>query len=993
MMSERKIALRDLWALCWRSRQKIAIGTLLAALLAALLALHTPVRYQAEGSFKDSGKLRQAMREAFTSLAWIGGGASQESVTASIMKARSTLEIVVKCLGMQGTILPYEKRWPLLGELTNEFKTMGDNIKIEYGLWRDKELPSLPDLSPLLRIEAIEYCGEVPQHFFIVFEGEQTYRVIDHGYHVGTGQLGAHFFGPGYQFTLVTENKQSLHQRQFLLLLQPLAAAAEAAAKSLTVESDRMGKNILWLRYSDRDRFRAANFVNSLMQVFRELNIQEDRTVVEEQINYLHRRQKQIAQNFQKALERHASRCAIQLQGSGFPDVEKQINFFVANQQDYYNKQFAIELERSRLQKYLKEGFVYYDRYATEGDPIVINHLLDEMRHLKKEADIIELALSKTAQGTGDMQAGLSQQLIELHQVRQMQYGIETLLSSLQHADSPDHSAIAVPTLLLEHPRYMVEIWMKRLELLQQNYFSALGEDKAAAAHTWRLFIDSFVSYLSNLSRLLQVYVSDAEEHLIRYQDHSLEFQGFDLNAARELYSSYSKRLSEIEAKQLHGSFIYEQLQEPEFEVSSLSTALEDPVSQELFGKASHLVLELRDQSNRSQKEIVRLKEELLLHKQFLAVHLKQMLQLDRLGQKSLVQKIYSLQHLLRDLIHMRLTVLQRHLEEYVLSRLSNLQQEHEVIQQRQEALRSQMRHLPLQLIEKKIIDHQIAIEKTIIEEMAKLVESKNINGHLDVLQSGPLDPALPPLHPRSSKIIFLTTLGALFGAFITSAAVVMQQLRYGLPATARTLRLHGQHVAGFWPPIAHPTTLDKLSTAAIELLRDIANELCPLTDKEKKQLLLLENKRVEYGAFFAALLAKRGEKVLLIELNFAKEKREKHGLESPLEGHCDGFSSISKRPEGYDVAMFQTQSGLALEELLAPSSTAWLHEQQSKYDRILCAVHTSPDSSLARALAPLFPRSAIAISDISLEALQFWFPTPKDMDEGRKTTFVFAQS
>lgn len=992
---DERISLADVWHICRRAAKMIAVGALVCAAFAALWALRMPLRYHAEGSFKDSGKVRTGMTDPFASLVYVTGALPSDSASMALIKSRTVISEVVRKLGLQGAIFPEQKGSPFWRSIESELATIRDNLKVEYALWRKSRQPSLQDLSYPVFFQSIEYCGEVPLHLTLLFGPNGTYSLQDGRSLSSPGALGEPFFGPGYHFTIAANKDlsiKSLEGQKYLLLLQPMAATVQALTAALSLETDRNGKNILLMRFADRDRFHATDFVNTLMETYRSYSLNDDRKVMSEQIAYLHRRQGQISDQLKEVMQAHARRCSQELAGSGFPDVETEIGFFVANHQDYHSKLFTIELERNRLQKYLDEGYVYYDRYTSEGDPTVINKLLGEMRELKQQSDTIELALSRVpVHDEQQLQQGLSQQLQELEQARLAQRSLAALLASVQKGFL---ATTAIPDSLLHHPRYLIAMWMKRLQDSQQRWLVAPPDEKGRCNEEWEQCKASFTSYLNNLLRLLEVYTSNIEERVVRHQDHPVETQGLDLGAAWELYNLYIKKLSELEAQLLQGEFIAVHMQEPDFEVSSLSTALNDSVSQELFSKASTLVLELRDQANRSSKEIVRLKEELSLQKEFLAVHLRQTLQLWRLNQKTLVGKIHSLQGLLRELIQMRLTVLQKHLDEYVLSRLSNLEQEQQVIQHRQSDLRDQMANLPVKLIEKKMIDHQIAIDRMMIEEVMKLVESKNISSHLEVMQSAPLDAALAPLHPRSCKLLFFTVLGALFGAFAMAGFALLRQLYRGIPATDKSLRSAGQLVIGAAAGFsAMPSNaLEGLSASQIELLRSLVQALCPMgeVNNSGRPLLILQGPLHGLAGATAALLAKRGEKVLLVSLDV--KGSDVPGLGAFLEQNGRAAApQTAIKVEGYETIAFGSASPFAQDLLLTQRFTNWLDEQQQAYDYILCASSASLHSALAQGLAPLFPCKAIVVDDITMDTLQPWLTTPEQRHAGRKTAFILA--
>lgn len=970
---QERLTFRDLYQLIKRSWYKVAAVFLLGALIGIILALHRPIYYQASGTFKDSGKVRTGINDPFASLTSVAGMAMNECAAIPLLKSRKIIGEVVEKLGLQAAVLPPPSAWPLWSNFVGEIEQMGHNVKIELALWRQSKQPALPPLAYPLICNDINYAGEVPLKLNIILTQQGHFSVWEGEEQLGQGQLGQPFSCLVCQFCLKA-NPESMvlppSDMPFTLLLQPKAAVVEAMTAALTVENDRFGKNILWLRFAHRDRSVATAFINALMESYRRYNIEDDKHIMLEQIAYLHQRQTELGQQLQAVLQAHAGRCSEDLAGTGFPDVESEMSFFVSNHQDYHRKLFSIELEKARLQKYLDEGLVYYERYATEGDPLIINKLLEEMRELKQQSDTLELALARIpVSDAKQLQEGLSKQLSELEETRNAITAIASLSSSVEKGFLATSS---IPENLLNHPRYLIAMWMQRLQESQQHWLVAPPAEKGRFLIEWEQCKASFINYLNNLQRLLQVYANNMEERISRHQDLPVEMQGLDLKAAWQLYNGYIEKLNELEAQLLQGEFIAEQIQESSFEVSSLSSVLNDNVSQELFAKASRLTLELRDESNRNQKEIWRIKEELSLQKEFLIVHLRQTIVLWELNQKSMIEKIHSVQGLLRDLIQMRLTVLQQHLEEYVHSRLSNLEQEQMIIQQRQGSLRLQMSHLPLKLIEKKLIEHQISLNRMMIEEMMRLVEAKNISSHLEMIQSAPLDAALAPIHPRSCHLLFFSLGGGLLSASMMAAFLLTRQLIQGMPATAKMLQQRGAQII-YGKAAKQKLCLASCTKEQLDLLRTTLHYCCQ-TEAQNPLLIVEGAPPIALAMPLAELLAMRGESLLLVQLDLSSQEL---GLGAYLEGQSPK-PNVQKTSKGYDLVSFGAASPLGQELLLNERFTQWLTHQRAEYKHIICSIALPYDDSLALSLAQSFNFNLVVIdSTATMEKMHPWLIEP----------------
>src|SRR5262249_41673901 len=144
--------------------------------------------------------------------------------------------------------------------------------------------------------------------------------------------------------------------------------------------------------------------------------------------------------------------------------------------------------------------------------------------------------------------------------------------------------------------------------------------------------------------------------------------------------------------------------------------------------------------------------------------HVEQMLKLLKLREELFKEKLFSIQNMQLELIHQKISVLQKHLNAYISSRISNLKQEKSSIELQQQALKQEMGKLPNKWASEQLVELHLEMTQKLIEEIAKLVESKNISTNLDVTQSAPLDKSLSPIHPQSPNLLIFALLGCIGG-------------------------------------------------------------------------------------------------------------------------------------------------------------------------------------------------------------------------------------
>jgi hypothetical protein len=442
------------------------------------------------------------------------------------------------------------------------------------------------------------------------------------------------------------------------------------------------------------------------------------------------------------------------------------MDFLARSQHEYKQKLLDNELEIKRLKNVKLDNFVHYDRYSpNEGDPTIINNIFSEMRSLKQQRDALEIEFQKKAINQGmDLQQFFEQQLKELKEVQQYLAELSEIKDQFQKGNIPDRRSR-----LLNDPRFLLKGWFERLQ------------NSRSDPKNWGETQENLQFYLNNLERLFGVHERILQERLTHQQNPSSDYQGISLEVATDLYRDYSKQLIQMENNIRQNVFFIHQMEDPHFEITSLSAGLNDPISTEIIQKASQLVLNLRDQNNQSIREQERIKEELQLERTFLILHLQQMVQLMELNKQLIDEKIFALQNVSLELIHQRISLLEKSLQDYLQSRLQNLHQERALMKRHLADIHHEMAQLPQKWVSEQLLTQEVATNHLIVEEIAKLVETKNISHNLEVIQSAPVDLALPPVHPLIPKVFLVSLLGFLIGGCLGSCFALAKSLSQGI--------------------------------------------------------------------------------------------------------------------------------------------------------------------------------------------------------------------
>lgn len=980
------ISLRDVWQICKKGRKKIVFGTLFFGIIFGFLSLISPISYEAKATFKEKGKSNPTLLPSgLNSFLTNDFGSQTNSEAISTMKSRKILEQVVGKLGLQAHIIPSG-----FGFKFQRLANIRDNLLTEYALFMHKKIPALEDSSPLIGIRHIKYDGEIPLHFKLQFLSERNYEVYNsNGSLLGKGILNIPFQGQGVTFTITSQDASTpdvLTSQQFHVTLLSRVEIAEELSKTINVVIDQKDKHLITLKYSNSNRHLAASSLNTLMQTYQNYLKNEQQYYQNKQIDYLQARQDEMQNKLRSMMEKHAGAISSDLELTGFPDTKSALEFFGRAQEGYQKQLLLIDFEMARLEKSLtnenSEGSTLIENNASE----VIGEILTQIRRLKQHSDSIELALITSPNNIQEnLQTSFEEHYRNLEEIKLLSKDAKETLAAIQTGNLPKPGSK-----LFQEPNYFVGAWCEKLNGLKSNE----QDFKECSAN--------FSSYLSNLIHLFQVHEKSIHERLIYRQSPQKEFQGLDLSMTKEIHLEGNKQLNETEALLLQHQFILHQMENPEFEISSLSSILKDFVSQEIVKKSSDLALNLNDLNNRSSKEQERLKEGLSVQKGFLSLHLKQTIQLLQLKLKLLQEKIEGIQKASLEIIQREISVLQENLRGYIATRIDNLKQERKVIEQHQRELGQEMSKLPSKWVEEKLINQQMDLNKHTVEEVTRLVETKNITGNLELIQSAPLDLALAPLHPRSPHLLLFIIGGAILGSILSSGFVIMRTLSKGLPATADSLKLAKQHVSGNLSPLYQKANGKPLFDQDIETLRRLIAFLNsePISETDKspsskigRQALLITGKGPDCSQDVAAMLAKKGQKVLLVSLSFDKScsEQELPGLMQFLEKETLEIK-INQGGE-FDWISSGGISRFASELIGSQLFIDLMQKLKLQYDWIIGVSHALPDSAEAESLLHIFDLACFTITEETLQSLQSSIHFIEYSGSKKQISFIIAQA
>ncbi|MES2345194.1 MAG: hypothetical protein V4494_04585 [Chlamydiota bacterium] len=226
-------------------------------------------------------------------------------------------------------------------------------------------------------------------------------------------------------------------------------------------------------------------------------------------------------------------------------------------------------------------------------------------------------------------------------------------------------------------------------------------------------------------------------------------------DSIQELYTKYTQELDALEVRLKKLSHLTHQIEDPLFEVTSLSSILSDPISQELIRKASDLALTLRDETNRSEKEQERASAMLKNQKRFLNHHLNEIINLENLHSKLLKEKISDLRSFTLDLLKSE--------ESELLDQLHTF--------------REQIANFP----DRWLLENEFKFKKktsmNVMNALTQLTESKLIQQLLFQVESKPLDEAYSPIKPKHPHLFLFTCAAGIIALFFLTSYYLIRRI------------------------------------------------------------------------------------------------------------------------------------------------------------------------------------------------------------------------
>jgi hypothetical protein len=738
------------------------------------------------------------------------------------------------------------------------------------------------------QFQHVHYTGEKPCSFFIRFFSPDSFELLDRNQkRLAAGIVKESVQFQDILFTLAKTPSNLKIGKFYPLSILPIRSVTSDVKNRTSIKPLREDKNILMIAFSDTDRHRSAAFVNTLISKYEEFLTEENKSVIGSQLKYLDQRQDELNFKLDADIQDHVAILKQSLLKQGFMGIQEEIESILLPLQTYQSRLGEIDIEMAGLMQRLSQT----------------------------DLDLI------THQSPPKLVKQFGQSLVE--QIRDA-----SLLLQKLEIDEPLTPTLASSTL----GSLITEVELARSKDRQPGY----QEKKQQLASHLHTYLDHLTLRQKNLQES-STYIDQLES----------DFNGMTLEASRGLFQQYCRQLDDLHAQLKQVIFFRDHLNEPHFEISTLSNILNDSVTQQLVQKSSELSGQLCDLINRSGREHERLKETLAIQKRFLESHLSQTLELGKIRIQLIKEKISSLYEVMKNLLHKEKSVLENKIEE----------------------LKITMQELPELWHLDKRLKFKAELTKGMMEGLTHIAESKNLSRHLYQVESKPLDSALPPLSPQSPHLLIKCLGGAFSLAALFYLFILIRALVKGMPVSLTTLRLMGGHTSGAFSQSLH-LPLSQLADQDLETLRTMASFL--LERKNGNSVIgLLSHRGSGFCFNLAHLLSLHHQKVLIIDCNFDRivAPQDQPGLWQYL-NHTTADLPI-RHEKNYDLLTSGGTTRHGVELLASPVFSQVLEECKNCYDFVFLFRQTSLSSQDAVQILQLSNLAIITADEESQDTLK----------------------
>lgn len=893
----------------------------------------TEVLYQAEGTFKEAAE--RTSQEHFFKEMFGGLSLKSQPQAASLMKSNQVLRPLIENLGAQ--IQPVSSEWNLFKRLRRYREA-----------WRAEKGRLLDDVDPFV-FSKVHYDGLEELPFFLKFQSENEFIVLnERKEEVGLGIVGRPFQFGDVSFTVFGLPKRLKLQKCYPFVASNWIEAVEDIRSRIKIKSHKDNLSILVISAIHRDRHLATRIANELMVEFQAYLKREYDAVAKMQIGYLEQKQNQIFGKMNQLFEEHIDYMGKNLSENGFAGLEEETQNLLMPHHQMQTTLLGIDIELKRLSETKKERKAIP---IAEDGPFshVFNQVSNRIQDLKQQRDLIELSLAQEIEPT------LQARSVDLKKIRQMRFQVESLI---QEIDQGRELASYDLNPGLVH-------WAKSLENPEER--------------------EDFIEYLENYARLLSMREKMLQERVFCNKPPPRELEGMDLGSVRGLFLQYNNKLDAAEASLRHFAKLKKEALNPNFELASLSTALQDSVSQKIIADASHLEVLLKDEKHHSAKEAERWKEEIALQRKVLTDHFEQLMVVEELNIELLRDKMLGLQRLSLDCINQQISVLLEQMDDAIEKRKKSLLVEKEILESKTKDLRASIAAvLPEKWKFEKWLGIKTAMVNKVMETVTEVVESKTMSNQMHHVESKPLDLAIVPISPQAPHLYKMTCLGALATALLVFSFAFIQKLLEGFPLTHEKIKTLQLPFSGPVSSLCDGRVSEPSTGSDLEAIRKMIS-----FSADAKVVGLVMGKGPDYSYNLCENLARRQAHPIVVRCDFnaIMRKEDEPGVYQVWQGE----KPLIRKEKGFDYITAGQFSPYGTEILESEAFGELISSLKSRYTHVFLLLRSPLVSMEAQAALRLCEKAVVTISGEQIEELTPFVRWGYDEDNCRITFITSA--
>lgn len=920
-----------------RKKKSIITLGIASAFTTMMVCFIIEPKYILQASFKEATmRAESSSSSMLRTLLKSPGSVDLGTQALGIMKSRQLIQRVVEEMGLQGNI----KNSSLKNKLT---KRCFVNYRLAIG--------KIVDNTPFYKVKTVSYLGKEQKKIDLHWVSKDRIEVYSsEGEFLCEQDPKEVFILPDVKFSLEI-NVEGFSSGRDLLVIDPMQITIDKVISKLKVKVRREDPNFLDLSYIDIDPKRGACLLNLLMQEYKSYLVKENDRIARAQLEYLTTRQGEIADKLDETLKYHVEYLQTTLGDKGFMGLHQEIEMMESKKKRHQQRLLEIDLDINKLSRIkAKKLFLLQDSFLGQ-EVTPMQHML---LGLKKQKDGLDLAVMKRI-SSFSKQAKKEHPILRFNTSRETINNLENTLDILETSNHllPVFANLKnqLQNLYLEKDINNLDKieWINNLKHeMQKDLLLVPSEQKNSVMHK---------IHLLNLRKTI------LKERLEKEIAVPRELEGIDLETAKTLHVQYVHELDESRLKKRELQFAFDRIEEESFEISSITDLVRDVITQDIVKETTQLSSELKNERYLSDKDRLRLKQQLSRKKEMFKIHLQQKMYLLDLRLQLIEEKIIILQQIISDLVNQEIAIVEEQIDSMLKEKIEASDIERKAINKKLQELQIEMKSIPRKWLIENRLQLQSDLNVGIMEGMSQLVESKNVEHHLLQVESKSIDEAYIPLKPIQRSLILYSLLGGCLGALITMGVSVGKRVTKGFPISLEGLNSRRLQIAG---PFLHKPSFQDLNTLKkedLEILREVVRVL--LEDKVSIASAIL-NGMPNYTYILGQLLVLSGKKILLIDLTFSPTKEK--GILEYLMGKTKDI--LINQQEQVHKILLGCDNTYIVELLSTIKFRQLLQDVESSYDIILIVTDKKVNSSEARKLSEFSQKMIITLDEESLDDL-----------------------